>query len=125
LAAAIAPARPGWLGVGLIPHRNGEESWVTVQVIAPGGPAERGGLRVGDIVTDLDGKPFRFRSDLEMLEQLSKIRPGQRVRMRIVRAQQKMTVSVTAAPMGDTAYERWLENLEHARAAAVRQKPAP
>ena len=125
LTAIVAPARPGWLGVGLIPHRSGSESWVTVQVLAPGGPAERAGLHVGDIVTDLDGKPFRFRSDLDMLEQLSRIRPGQLVKMQIVRAQQTMTVSVTAAPMSDSAYERWLGNLEYARLAAARQKPAP
>src|SRR4051812_28419662 len=59
LAVAITPARPGWLGLGLTPHRSGNESWVTVQVIAPGGPAERAGLHVGDVVTHLDDQPFR------------------------------------------------------------------
>ena len=118
LAATIAPARPGWLGLGLIPHRSGNESWVTVQVIAPGGPAERAGVHVGDVITHIDDQPFRFRTDLEMLERLAKIHPRQRVRIRVVRVQQKMIFSVTADRMSDESYERWLGNLEHARAAA-------
>src|SRR3954453_634329 len=117
-AAAITPARPGWLGLGLTPHRSGNESWVTVQVIAPGGPAERAGLHVGDVVTHIDDQPFRFRTDLEMLERLAKIHPRKRVQIQAERVQQKMTFSVIAGRMSDDAYERWLGNLEYARAAA-------
>jgi S1-C subfamily serine protease len=73
VAARPAP-RPGWLGVGYTFHRaaeKGKPSWLHVQRLAPGGPAELAGLRAGDVVTAIDGRPLAFRNDADALCLLS------------------------------------------------------
>ncbi|MBS0643947.1 MAG: PDZ domain-containing protein [Proteobacteria bacterium] len=59
---SIAPAR-GWLGVALQPitipdplvARTGQKSGRMVVSMSPGGPAERAGLRIGDILLTVNG----------------------------------------------------------------------
>lgn len=51
--------------------------------LAPGGPAMLGGLEVGDVLTALNG--IEINSSAEMQEQLSRYRPGQRIRVTYVR----------------------------------------
>ncbi len=60
---APSPNARGWLGVALQPitvpdalvPRTGQTSGRMVVNITPGGPAERGGLRVGDVLLTLNG----------------------------------------------------------------------
>lgn len=61
-APSIAPAR-GWLGVALQPitipdplvARTGQKSGRMVVSMSPGGPAEKAGLRIGDILLTVNG----------------------------------------------------------------------
>jgi hypothetical protein len=62
-ADAAVPSRRGWLGVALQPirvpdsllTRAGQKSGRMVVRLTAGGPAERGGLRVGDVLLALNG----------------------------------------------------------------------
>ncbi len=51
--------------------------------LTPGGPAVRGGLEVGDVLTEIN--KVAINSSAEMQEQLSRYRPGQRVRVTYLR----------------------------------------
>ncbi|MEX1365161.1 MAG: trypsin-like peptidase domain-containing protein [Nannocystaceae bacterium] len=89
----------GWLGAGNVP--GDEESGATMGTIYEGTPAERAGLRPGDVVEALDGEP------LESFEALrarvgTKL-PGDEVKLRVRRDGEvlDMTVTLGARPHAD------------------------
>jgi putative serine protease PepD len=45
--------------------------------VRPGGPADRAGMRRGDTILSVDGKPVRSTDDLATI--LATLKPGQRV----------------------------------------------
>ena len=114
-AVLAQPVRPGWLGFGYTRHVTDSEQWLTVQFVVPGSPAAAAGLREGDLITTLNGKPIRFADDLAMLEWMATIRPGKRVALSIVRGQQSSKRTLKPAAMTDQQYERWKMNLDLAR----------
>ena len=50
---------PGWPGLRLEEERRG---LLRVAAVYPDGPAERAGVKIGDVLQDVDGKPCRGRS---------------------------------------------------------------
>ncbi|HXF81915.1 MAG TPA: trypsin-like peptidase domain-containing protein, partial [bacterium] len=66
---------------------------VIVREVDPGGPAGRAGIRAGDIIVALDGKPVANWNDF--IRELFARRPGQRVRIEIARDGSRRTVEVT------------------------------
>jgi serine protease Do len=81
--------------------------------VEPGAPAERAGLRVGDVVVALDGEQIDDAN--ELISQLARREPGNRVRLTVVRDRQRRDFTVElgefpretqprrAAPAGDAA----------------------
>jgi S1-C subfamily serine protease len=61
-----------------------------VQDVYPGGPADRAGLRPGDVVTSLDGKPVRAAEDVPRL--VDERKPGDRVEVEVQREGEQATV---------------------------------
>jgi Do/DeqQ family serine protease len=97
--------RRGWLGVGiqtLTPDlaesfgAKGEKG-ILVNRVAPGGPAEVGGLRGGDIITSFRGKPVTGVKEFQKLG--SSAAPGSTVSMDILRAGKRARVDVVVAEM--------------------------
>jgi S1-C subfamily serine protease len=92
--------RRGYLGVGIQPVRLpealtqqlGQETGLLLVQVKAGGPAERGGLFLGDIIVVLDGQPIRHHDDL--LTHLGGDRVGAEVPIRLVRAGQVHEVMV-------------------------------
>ena len=70
-----------WLGVIVASDPGGGARLLAV---VPGGPAERAGLREGDVLLELDGRPWS--EDAAAEGWLERIRPEQEVRYRLVRA---------------------------------------
>ncbi|MEZ5364452.1 MAG: PDZ domain-containing protein [Bryobacterales bacterium] len=82
LFAGIAAAE-GAIGVlfmddpspGVLAHFGGVEAGVVVMEAAPGGPAEKAGLKLGDVIIAIDGKPVKAFEDVS--KALAALEPGQ------------------------------------------------
>jgi len=61
----------------------------------PDAPAQRAGLRFGDVVTEIDGQPIA--TSTELTRRIATIRPGGRARLTVVRDGRESTV--TLSPM--------------------------
>ena len=86
-----------------------------VQDIALGSPAGKAGLAKFDVITAIDGDPLRYSTDLPLLQRLSRIRPGQSLRLTVMRGGATATRVITAAPSPPDRCRAWRENLDLAR----------
>jgi S1-C subfamily serine protease len=92
--------RRGYLGVGAQPVRLpaalaqqlGQETGLLLVSVEPGGPAEQGGLLLGDTIVALAGQPVAAMDDL--LDGLSGERVGVAVPVRVVRGGQVQELTV-------------------------------
>ncbi|MEH0832851.1 outer membrane-stress sensor serine endopeptidase DegS [Pectobacterium cacticida] len=71
----------------------GRLNGILVQTIDPGGPADKAGIRVEDIIVSVNNKPAR--SIIETMEQVSEIRPGTVIPVTIERANKQITLQMT------------------------------
>jgi len=110
--AWAAEERPGWLGLGFTYESDGARHWLQVRMVLTGGPSEKAGLLVQDVITTIDGKELNFKDDLDFLEFLGRVRPNQKVCFDVLRGQAHKTICVTPSEMAPEAYERWKLNLE-------------
>jgi serine protease Do len=101
LARGDAPARPR-LGVGIAPARIArqlrhavglpERDGLLVRVVEEGGPADRAGLRTGDLLVEAGGRAV---SDAdELYEALDRVEAGGSLDLRVVRGTDELTVTV-------------------------------
>lgn len=76
----------GGVGIDGVPWADGR---IVVRQLVAGGPAHRGGIRVGDIITHIDGKPtkgsdfrhmvdYRLRGEAGTKVQINILRPGEK-----------------------------------------------
>lgn len=75
------------------PHNGPPGSGAAVQSVAPNSPAERAGIRPGDVVVGFGGEPVRSTDDL--LNHLDGSAIGQEVPLRIFRQGEDLTLTVT------------------------------
>jgi len=104
---ASGTVRRAWLGIGFqpltpelasslgAPARHG----ALVNQIVPNGPAARAGLRIGDIVTTVDGRAIDEGNDL--LRQVIRQRVGARLALGVVRDGRPQSLDVTTAARPD------------------------
>jgi S1-C subfamily serine protease len=93
----------GFLGVALQPVKlpnlassaSSTDRGLLVVVLEPGGPAQKSGLMIGDIVLALEGKPLADTSDL--LTALDPEQVGKTLKLRLSRGGQTQEVAVTVA----------------------------
>jgi Do/DeqQ family serine protease len=97
--------RRGWLGVGiqtLTPElaesfgAKGEKG-ILVNRVVPRSPAEKGGLRGGDIITAFRGKPVPGVKEFQ--KQVTSAAPGSTIEMDILRGGKRARVEVSIAEM--------------------------
>lgn len=89
--ATYGRIRTGYLGVGIQPARlspsareaAGQERGLLVASVEPGGPAELGGMLLGDVILAVDGEPVESMEDL--LAVLSGDVVGKDVQVRLMR----------------------------------------
>jgi serine protease Do len=84
----------GWLGVELAdaPPENGVSPGVRVVEVVPDGPAERAGLRAGDLVTRFQGSPV---NEVRLRQAIAITAPGTTVNVDVVREGEPKALAVT------------------------------
>jgi serine protease Do len=93
----------GWLGVVIqeitpeIAETIGVKEGILVAQIAPGSPAERAGLKVGDIIIAVDGEKVREVRDLQF--KIMKTPPGTEVTLTIIRGGKEQTIKAKVGEM--------------------------
>ncbi len=86
--------------VATVTGAGGAPAGAAVVTVAPGGPAERAGLRAGDVIRKLGTQPTPDAGTL--LQALAAAHPGQRAEITIARAGQARTVVVTLGTLPGT-----------------------
>lgn len=67
----------------------------TVAAVMPGGPAEKSGLKLGDVVKKVNGKPASDLSQMDFYAELKK-HPGESLQLVLAKSGQESTVELTA-----------------------------
>ncbi|HKM86587.1 MAG TPA: Do family serine endopeptidase [Terriglobales bacterium] len=69
-----------------------------VSQVEPDAPGAKAGLRTGDVITELDGKPVTDAGQLQMM--VGQKRPGETIRLEVVRDSKPTTIPVTLEVLG-------------------------
>jgi serine protease Do len=80
---------------GAVNRVYGIKNGVLVNKVEPGGPAEKAGLKPGDVITSVDGRPIKDGDDL--VNEIASRRPGSTVRLGYVSDGKQSDASVTIA----------------------------
>jgi serine protease Do len=91
----------GWLGItntnpelsSALKADFGVQDGALVDDVVPGSPADKAGLKPGDVITRFDGEPIHTFRDLERM--VGQTRPNTRVTLAIVRDRRPMTLPLT------------------------------
>ncbi len=80
-----------------LPVKNGaliaKGSEDTGPSIIPNGPADKAGLKEGDIIVEVEGRPLNISNSLQ--NEISKYDPGKTIKLTVVRAGAKLKISTT------------------------------
>jgi len=96
------------LGVVLDPDPDAEsaKTGARITAVTPGGPAEQAGLKPGDIIVTLDGRPLVGVGDegptAALIELAGDLEDGQEIPLEYRRGKDTMKVTVTARVLGPT-----------------------
>jgi S1-C subfamily serine protease len=88
------PPRP-WLGF----YPQSLSGHIVIAGVVPGGPAEKSGLREGDIITRVEKQEIRSRP--ELYREMWKKRPGERISFRILRDEGSLDLDVIGGDRWD------------------------
>ena len=72
-----------------------------VSAVSDGSPAERAGIKRGDVILDIEGQPVKDSNSLR--NQVSRLRPGTMANLTILRGREQRQVSVKLAELPRTA----------------------
>jgi serine protease Do len=78
---------------GAVNRVYGFKNGVLVQQVQPNGPADKGGLKPGDIITTIDGRSIKDGDDL--VNEIASRRPGSSIRLGFMRDGKPEDATVT------------------------------
>ncbi|NPB05214.1 MAG: Do family serine endopeptidase [Aquificae bacterium] len=103
----------GWLGVVVqeltpaVAEALGLDHGVIVLKVVPGSPADRAGLKPGDIILEVNGKPVRDATQLQF--EVMKTPPGTELKLTVLRGEKKLELT---AVVGEMPSPRELKRME-------------
>ncbi len=115
----------GWIGVSIqsvtpsLAPAFGLEKPVGALVaeVVPGGPAEKGGVKQGDVITFFDGKDVKSSSDLPWL--VAETPVGKTVEVKVLRQGKEVDLKVTVEEMTEQRVASQMEKPRHDYGLAV------
>jgi S1-C subfamily serine protease len=123
-AVAADKARSGskpWLGMALVLKAAPDGGRFLYVAHAPeSAPAYVSGIRPGDLIVRIGGKPITFRDDVDILEYTSKLTPGRSLKLRLVRAGKEQDVNLRIGVLPPEYEPLLAESLRKAREARER-----
>jgi Do/DeqQ family serine protease len=95
----------GWLGVSIQPLTSelaksfgvGADEGILVSQVMPGSPAEKAGLKTGDLIIGMDGKPVKDPRQLQRV--IAEAEIGKTLEVTILREKEKRTVKIQVGEM--------------------------
>jgi serine protease Do len=101
-----------WVGIGLQDLSEdlvksfslGDKEGALINQVFEGSPAEKAGLKAGDIVMEIDGT--KVKNSQDVVKEVLKKKVGQDIRIKIIREGQPMEIPITAAQMPADPRER-------------------
>jgi serine protease Do len=97
----------------------GVQGGITISSVVPGSPAERAGLKVGDTIVSVDGKPVKTGD--ELVNDIANRRPGSKVTLGFYRNSKRDDAEVTVADRAKLFASRLGEDEEGGEEAAPKQ----
>ena len=89
--------------LGVDVRSSGASAGVPVQAVTPGGPAERAGLKAGDVITSINGTEFKASDNASTAEKLvdfmDGVKPGESLKLAYTRDGKASTTTVTAGSL--------------------------
>jgi len=93
----------GYIGVSILPVTDDvaeslnltDKDGAYIADVNKDGPAEKGGVQVGDIVKKVNGKPVKLNTDLT--RNVANVRPGEKVQLEVFRNGKVISLTITAA----------------------------
>jgi serine protease Do len=90
-----------------LPNPNGAE----VKIVTPGGPADKAGIRSGDVIVEYNGRPVTDNN--ELVDMVTRTRPGTTVPIRVIRDRKGVSLNITVEEL----------NLDEERTRMARNEP--
>ena len=94
-----------------------DSSGAVVTQVEPDSPGAKAGLRVGDVITELDGKKVSDAGQLQM--QVQEKHPGTRIALEVMRDGKSLSVPLTLGEMGGSGPRRQPYRRQQQRKAAL------
>jgi len=91
-------ARTGWIGISWMGARDpkthkGLTSVLRIERIVAGGPADRAGLRIGDLIVAVNGRPFAHAVELQY--EVTKMNVGDKLSLDVEREGEKLSFEMS------------------------------
>ena len=93
----------GWLGVYIedlspeIARKFGVKQGVLITKVMKDSPAEKGGLKSGDVIVEFNGKPVKSVSDLQL--KVINTKPGEKIKVKVIRDGHEKVLTVKIGQM--------------------------
>lgn len=96
----------GWLGVSVepivvTPPSGGRQQQLSVVQVAPGGPAQKAGILVGDIITYINGGPVQ--DGRLTMHRIAMLRPGETISIVLQRGRQSLELNAIVGALNHSS----------------------
>lgn len=126
LTVAAAGKPIPWLGLSFMWSETGAQTHMLhVRKVAKAGPAERAGIREGDLIARINGERVDFGDELDFLLFLADRSPGERLTLTVIREGRRIPLEIVLGRLADDARPNWERNLEMARRQRGRRAAPP
>ncbi|MEM8556626.1 MAG: trypsin-like peptidase domain-containing protein [Bacteroidota bacterium] len=126
---ATGEVQRGYLGVEIRPVTEADAldvgldriAGVFISGVARGGAADQAGLKRGDVLTSIDGRPLDAPNQFQ--SQIARRRPGDTIALGVWRRGRTLDLDVRLFGRDDAAFQAWMSDLGEDRAIAPPQLP--